>query len=94
MNTYHTALIKLKKSKLIIKNEKIPLKNALNRISATDVFSPANYPACNNTAFDGFAVNSKETRLLGTVLNVINGYLQLLLVEKMGFALNVGQLDA
>ena len=65
MNTYHTALIKLKKSKLIIKNEKIPLKNALNRISATDVFSPANYPACNNTAFDGFAVNSKETRLLG-----------------------------
>ena len=64
MNTYQSALIKLKKSKLLIKNEKIELKKALNRISATDVFSPVNYPASNNTAFDGFAVNSKETKLL------------------------------
>ncbi|MDC0167895.1 molybdopterin molybdotransferase MoeA [bacterium] len=64
MNSYKSALTKLKKNKLLIKNEKIILKHALNRISAKDVFSPVNYPASNNTAFDGFAVNSKETKLL------------------------------
>ena len=64
MNSYQSALIKLKKNKLLIKNEKIILKKALNRISAADIFSPVNYPAYNNTAFDGFAVNSKETKLL------------------------------
>ena len=33
----------------------------MNRISAKNIFSPTNYPAGNNTAFDGYAVNSKET---------------------------------
>ena len=28
---------------------------------AKDDFSPANYPTCDNTAFDGYAVNSRET---------------------------------
>ena len=64
MISYQSALTKLKKNKLLIKNEKITIKEALNRISATDVFSPVNYPRSNNTAFDGFAVNSKETSLL------------------------------
>ncbi len=64
MNSYNSVLIKLKKNKLLIKNEKITFKKALNRISAKDIFSPVNYPASNNTAFDGFAINSKETRLL------------------------------
>ena len=66
MISYQSALTKLKKNKLLIKNEKITIKEALNRISATDVFSPVNYPRSNNTAFDGFAVNSKETSLLNS----------------------------
>ena len=64
MNSYKSALKKIKKNKLLIKNEIINIKNSLNRIAAKDVFSPTNYPASNNTAFDGFAVNSKETRYL------------------------------
>ncbi len=64
MNSYQSALKKIKKNKLLIKNEIINTKNSLNRIAAKDVFSPTNYPASNNTAFDGFAVNSKETRFL------------------------------
>tara|TARA_Y100000590_G_scaffold183796_1_gene209370 strand:- start:942 stop:2195 length:1254 start_codon:yes stop_codon:yes gene_type:complete len=61
MNSYNSALKKLVKNKLSIKNEKVYLKEALYRVVAKDIISPINYPSSNNTAFDGFAVNSKET---------------------------------
>ena len=61
MNSYNSALKKLIKNKLSIKNEKINLKNALNRVAAKDIISPISYPTSNNTGFDGFAINSKET---------------------------------
>ena len=64
MNSYQLALKKIKQNKILIKNEKVKIKNSLNRIAAKDVLSPTNYPASNNTAFDGFAINSKETRFL------------------------------
>ena len=64
MKSYQAALKESKKIKLLIKNEKIAIKLSLNRISAADVFSPVEYPSSNNTAFDGFAVNSKETSFL------------------------------
>ena len=49
------------RSKIKIKNEKISAKDSLNRVSAKNIFSPNNYPSGNNTAFDGYAVNSRET---------------------------------
>ena len=61
MIQYKKALLKLKKNKIKIKSELISAENSLNRISALDINSPNNYPAANNTAFDGFANNSKET---------------------------------
>ena len=61
MIQYKKALVKLKKNKIKIKSELISAENSLNRISALDINSPNNYPAANNTAFDGFAINSKET---------------------------------
>ena len=64
MNTYKSALNKLKKNKVLIKNEFVSIKDSLNRVSASNVNSPFNYPTSNNTAFDGFAVNSKETKSL------------------------------
>ena len=45
-----------------IKNEIILAKNSIHRISAKNIYSPTNYPAGNNTAFDGFAVLAKETK--------------------------------
>ncbi len=62
MISYNKALKILKKNRFDIKNEKISLKNSLNRIVAKNIFSPTNYPSANNTAFDGFAINSKETK--------------------------------
>ncbi len=64
MNSYNFALNKLKKNKILIKNEIVLIKNSLNRVLARDVKSPVNYPACDNTAFDGYAVSSKETSSL------------------------------
>jgi len=48
-------------SKIRIQNEIIATNNSLNRVSAKNIFSPSSYPAGNNTAFDGYAINSKET---------------------------------
>ena len=61
MNSYKSALNKLKRNKISIKDEIVSIKDSLNRVSTSDIFSPVNYPACDNTAFDGYAVNSKET---------------------------------
>ena len=61
MDSYNSALKKLFKNKLYFKNEKVYLKDALNRVVAKDIISPINNPTSNNSAFDGFAVNSKET---------------------------------
>ena len=62
MISYKIALSKLSKSKIKIGNEKIYSFKSLNRVCAINVYSPANYPTSNNTAFDGYAVNSKETK--------------------------------
>jgi len=61
MIEYKKAQKILLNSKIIIHNEIIFAKNSLNRVSAKNIFSPTNYPAGNNTAFDGYAVNSRET---------------------------------
>ena len=39
-------------------------KNCLNRVSAKNIFSKVNNPATDNAAFDGFAINSKDTKNL------------------------------
>ena len=61
MIDYKRAQKILANSKINIKNEIILAKNSINRISAKNIYSPTNYPAGNNTAFDGYAINSKET---------------------------------
>ena len=61
MIEYNKAQKILLNSKIKIQNEIIFAKNSLNRISAKNILSPTNYPAGNNTAFDGYAVNSEET---------------------------------
>ncbi len=49
------------KSKIKIKDQLINSLDSLNRICSKNIFSPANYPSGNNTAFDGYAINSKDT---------------------------------
>lgn len=54
----------LKKKLIKIGNEIIYSENAQNRVLSLNIFSKYNYPAANNAAFDGFAVNSKDTAFL------------------------------
>ena len=61
MIEYKKAYKILSKSKIKIKDEKILIINSLNRVSAKNIFSRSDYPSGNNTAFDGYAINSRET---------------------------------
>ena len=64
MINYHQAKKILIKSKIKIKDELIDSSKSINRINVLDIYSTVNYPAGTNTAFDGFAINSKDTSKL------------------------------
>ena len=64
MIDYKKAIIKIKKNKIKINSETILSINSINRVSSSNVYSPSNYPAANNSSFDGYAINSKETKNL------------------------------
>tara|TARA_B100000029_G_scaffold256984_1_gene253792 strand:+ start:1404 stop:2651 length:1248 start_codon:yes stop_codon:yes gene_type:complete len=62
MINYQQAKNILKKAKIQIKDENILIKNSLNRVVSKDVISSSNHPLENNAAFDGFAINSNDTK--------------------------------
>ena len=64
MINYKEAKKILIKSKIKIKDEIINSSKSLNRINVIDIYSVVNYPAGTNAAFDGFAINSKDTNKL------------------------------
>jgi len=64
MINYKQAKNILIKSKIKIKDELVDAPKTLNRINVLDIYCPVNYPAGTNAAFDGFAINSKETNKL------------------------------
>jgi molybdopterin molybdotransferase len=64
MINYKEAKKILIKSKIKIKDEIINSTKSLNRINVLDIYSAVNYPAGTNAAFDGFAINSKDTSKL------------------------------
>ena len=64
MINYKKAKNILMKSKIKIKDELIDASKSINRINVLDIYCSVNYPAGTNAAFDGFAINSKETNKL------------------------------
>ena len=64
MKSYSQALKILKKSKIIIKNEHIKSSKSLNRVCVENIYSNSHYPSADNSSFDGFAINSKDTKNL------------------------------
>ena len=61
MISYDQSKKILKKAKIKIKEEIILSENSLNRVISNNIYSKINYPAGDNAAFDGFAVNSRDT---------------------------------
>ena len=64
MINYNQAKKILKKAKIKIQDEEIYIKDSLNRVISKDIFSPSDHPLCDNAAFDGFAINSNDTKNL------------------------------
>jgi molybdopterin molybdotransferase len=64
MINYKEAKKILIKSKIKIKDELIDSSKSINRINVLNIYCGVNYPAGTNAAFDGFAVNSKDTNKL------------------------------
>ena len=62
MIKYQKAIKIINKVFLNLPDEKISTLNSLNRVCAKNILSPTKNPLSNNTAFDGFALLSKETK--------------------------------
>ncbi len=62
MISYQASKKILKKAIIKIKDENIKSVNSLNRVLSENIYSNINYPSGDNAAFDGYAINSKETR--------------------------------
>ena len=62
MISYRYSKKILKKSIIKIQNESIKSINSLNRVVSKNIYSPINYPSGDNAAFDGYAVNSRDTK--------------------------------
>lgn len=62
MISYKNSKKILKKGIINIKDEKIKSINSLNRVVSSNIYSSIDYPAGDNAAFDGFAINSKDTK--------------------------------
>ena len=69
MISYKKAISLINKNSINLTSEKISIEKALSRISAKDILSPSKYPSFNNSAFDGFALASKETKGLNLKRN-------------------------
>jgi len=69
MISYKQSKKILRNSKIIIENELIKRTKCINRVTATNVLSKMNYPSGNNAAFDGYAIDSKDTNKLSKKKN-------------------------
>jgi molybdopterin molybdotransferase len=62
MISYKSSKQILKKGIIKIKDEKLKSTNSLNRVASTNIYSSIDYPSGDNAAFDGFAINSNDTK--------------------------------
>jgi len=66
MISYKKAISLIKKNSITLTAKKISIKKALYKICAKDILSPSKYPSFDNSAFDGFALVSRETKDLNS----------------------------
>mgnify|MGYP001181119306 CR=1 FL=1 len=62
MISYQYSKRILKKAIIKINDEDIKSTNSLNRVVSENVYSTINYPSGDNAAFDGYAINSRDTK--------------------------------
>ena len=62
MISYQYSKKVLKKAIIKIKDENIKSIDSLNRVVSSNIFCGINYPTGDNAAFDGYAINSQDTK--------------------------------
>ena len=62
MISYQYSKKVLKKAIIKIKDENIKSVNSLNRVVSSNISCGINYPTGDNAAFDGYAINSQDTK--------------------------------
>ncbi|MDB9923687.1 molybdopterin molybdotransferase MoeA [Candidatus Pelagibacter sp.] len=62
MISYQYSKKILKKAVIKIKDESIKSLNSLNRVSSKNIYCGINYPTGDNAAFDGYAINSNDSK--------------------------------
>ena len=62
MISYKASKKILKKGIIKINDESVLSTNSLNRVSSLNIYSKSNYPSDDNAAFDGYAINSNDTK--------------------------------
>ena len=62
MISYQNSKRILKKAIIKIKDESILSTNSLYRVSSSNIYSKFHYPSGDNAAFDGYAINSNDTK--------------------------------
>ena len=62
MISYKASKRILKKGIIKINDESVLSTNSLNRVSSLNIYSKSNYPSDDNAAFDGYAINSNDTK--------------------------------
>tara|TARA_B100000029_G_scaffold295710_1_gene289042 strand:- start:188 stop:1429 length:1242 start_codon:yes stop_codon:yes gene_type:complete len=67
MISYKKVISLINKNSIRLPSKNITIEKALHKICAKDVLSPIKYPSFNNSAFDGFALASKETKGLNLI---------------------------
>ncbi|MDA9650899.1 molybdopterin molybdotransferase MoeA [Candidatus Pelagibacter sp.] len=70
MISYEQSKKILKKAKIKVKDESVISVNSLNRVTSLNVYSGINYPTDDNAAFDGFAINSNDTKNINKKLPI------------------------
>jgi len=68
MISYEQSKKILKKAIIKVKDESVISVNSLNRVTSSNIYSHINYPADDNAAFDGFAINSNDTKKINKKL--------------------------
>ena len=66
MISYKKAIGLINKNSNTLLSKKIPIEQALHKICAKNILSSSKYPSFNNSAFDGFALVSTETKGLSS----------------------------
>jgi len=66
MISYKKAISLIKKNSIDLTSKKISIERSLYKVCAKNILSPSKYPSFNNSAFDGFAISSRETKGLNS----------------------------